>query len=228
MPHSRTTRNLYHSHSKFPAEQRSRRPTHRGCRDSANFFPVASSQPRLNLFGITGAATQTDEGWLVALPHRLNLFGITGAATASIASHCSTVIRLNLFGITGAATTSSKCLRNCLLPASISLESRVLRPRDDIQARLFLEPPQSLWNHGCCDSLLSLKGRRRLPPQSLWNHGCCDSTTLVASSCTGTRLNLFGITGAATREGGRLIWFRGPPQSLWNHGCCDSAGILPA
>ncbi len=109
-----------------------------------------------------------------------------------------------------------------------------------------LAPPQSLWNHGCCDrgiyrpartgfpASISLESRvlRQLPkkrfrnpdtpPQSLWNHGCCDRTRERLATMPLPRLNLFGITGAATSYIGSCDPATGPPQSLWNHGCCDA------
>ena len=155
-----------------------------------------------------------------------------------------------------------------LTTASISLESRVLRHG---VLRLWpgrAVPPQSLWNHGCCDisiagrsykvnaASISLESRvlrqvgdstnqsMGLPPQSLWNHGCCDPvgrlrvtlaraasislesrvlrpTSPRASPRSLARLNLFGITGAATGVVGTGQGCGLPPQSLWNHGCCD-------
>ena len=83
---------------------------------------------------------------------RLNLFGITGAATRDNGCHPAPArLRLNLFGITGAAT----------------------------------RPPWA-------------SGGDVYPPQSLWNHGCCDSRWVMIRERSSCRLNLFGITGAAT------------------------------
>ena len=133
--------------------------------------------------------------------------------------------------------------------ASISLESRVLRRRwrHNCKQRLF-SASISLESRVLRPAGLSPRGRQRAPPQSLWNHGCCDS--VIQPSCKrlktasislesrvlrrgdrwlrrgfGGRLNLFGITGAATFtcEGNRQS--PRPPQSLWNHGCCDEPAI---
>ena len=155
--------------------------------------------------------------------------------------------RLNLFGITGAATSQFGLVSYLLRAASISLESRVLRRESCCLFRHAGQPPQSLWNHGCCDNScgattparspasISLESRvlrplastprlpRRRPPQSLWNHGCCDREFADDAEERLRRLNLFGITGAATdceRDASRHAQ---PPQSLWNHGCCDAS-----
>ena len=168
----------------------------------------------------------------------------------------------------GCCDADSKSSASHPCPASISLESRVLRHQPVIEGaalghRLNLfgitgaatfrhrgqqgagVPPQSLWNHGCCDPvggrvwcrsgpasislesrvlrhvILADSGRFFSPPQSLWNHGCCDVGHLTKCEAGVSRLNLFGITGAATREDFVCYSSHKPPQSLWNHGCCD-------
>ena len=62
------------------------------------------------------------------------------------------------------------------------------------------------------------------PPQSLWNHGCCDLVFFRSFGKSSPRLNLFGITGAATAAAFHTDASFEPPQSLWNHGCCDLMG----
>ena len=62
--------------------------------------------------------------------------------------------RLNLFGITGAANENLKVAEGRFPAASISLESRVLRTANLLGGGDLLNPPQSLWNHGCCEGEL--------------------------------------------------------------------------
>ncbi len=66
------------------------------------------------------------------------------------------------------------------------------------------------------------------PPQTLWNHGCCDSRVAGQYWSFSCRLKLFGITGAATRSVGAGRYGRRPPQTLWNHGCCDLTRVNAA
>ena len=130
---------------------------------------------RLNLFGITGAATES----------YIQLFARYRSASISLESRVLRPIallllillvnRLNLFGITGAATGWTGWLWEDLDAASISLESRVLR--QEAVAKVVEE---------------------HKPPQSLWNHGCCDYVHRPEARAIESRLNLFGITGAAT------------------------------
>ena len=106
--------------------------------------------------------------------------------------------RLNHFGITGAATEKAAGRWTSIKPASITLESRVLRPAGELYPAVRARPPQSLWNHGCCDTIpwncrparssasITLESRVLRPSRrAMW----------ITSS---PRLNHFGITGAAT------------------------------
>ena len=129
--------------------------------------------------------------------------------------------RLNLFGITGAATYERRAWRQCRMSASISLESRVLRqsrPQHEhgMSRRLNLfgitgaatarareeqadyMPPQSLWNHGCCDDLGRRKLRERPSASISLESRVLRRAIMSKPSRTLNRLNLFGITGAAT------------------------------
>ena len=109
--------------------------------------------------------------------------------------------------------------------ASISLESRVLRRGIECSWGNNFDPPQSLWNHGCCDASIGQAATAFRPPQSLWNHGCCDA------ACGGTyhrpQSASISLESRVLRPIGGNV--RGPqsvpPQSLWNHGCCDDFSL---
>ncbi len=178
---------------------------------------------RLNLFGITGAARVED--LITSSPRlpRLNLFGITGAASRvrsavrkasqppqSLWNHgccedsatsppVSPLSRLNLFGITGAASRNFIGSRTNPLSASISLESRVLRGHAFPPSRKIHRPASiSLESRVLREYGDTVHGCSHFPPQSLWNHGCCESVRVAGLWRWEFRLNLFGITGAAS------------------------------
>ena len=217
-----------------------------GCCDPNDYLDLFMQFNRLNLFGITGAATCKARGYSphfvppqslwdhgccdlpseivrIATADRLNLFGITGAATLRdfLAVEVN-VCRLNLFGITGAATPPPLGTPALSDTASISLGSRVLRRDDRFVCYRFcgsasislgsrvLRPTMNASAAACVAASISLGSRvlrrrhhrrqriRPCPPQSLWDHGCCDITVTAFWGASHPRLNLFGITGAAT------------------------------
>ena len=108
-------------------------------------------------------------------------------------------LRLNLFGVTGTATPWGQFHSTNTFSASISLESRVLRPWPKWKLVLYIVPPQSLWSHGYCDNngldrcddffaaSISLESRVLRPAIKF-------HTRILKA-----RLNLFGVTGTATQ-----------------------------
>ncbi len=159
-------------------------------------------------------------------------------------------VRLKLFGITGAATLGPAPREAQKAPASNSLESRVLRPVCVSVFILFVSVRLKLFGiTGAATIIMASLDDLGVPPQTLWNHGCCDPIVRFSVAAPSSRLKLFGITGAATgkRPSKRIVEQAAsnslesrvlrhktpetdqleetPPQTLWNHGCCDSHNV---